>query len=225
MHVLKSYIILTLLAVVALSACTNEAYDSGNTSLSYLKAEMVDMRVKNESVISIITDADESLQFQEGLKVSEKMARPDTTYRMMLYYNKVENQPIRIVSNTMAGLFNPMYYKVDNIATDPVTLTSAWLSPNGKYINIVLGLKTGTSDAVDARQKLYMACVLQEQMPSGNWHYVMRIGHDQGQVPEYYTVTSYTSLSTDDFFVGDQVDILVNTYNGEVTRTFVIGQW
>ena len=42
-------------------SCTVEPYESGDTSLSYIMAEMVDMHVVGRVVKSIVTDADEQL--------------------------------------------------------------------------------------------------------------------------------------------------------------------
>ena len=43
-------------------SCTVDPYESGDSSLSYLKAEMVDMRVMGKGVQSIVSDEDEQLR-------------------------------------------------------------------------------------------------------------------------------------------------------------------
>lgn len=65
-------------------SCTVEPYESGDSSLSYLKAEMVDMRVMGKGVQSILSDEDEQLRVSSEFQVPQKMERNDTIYRMML---------------------------------------------------------------------------------------------------------------------------------------------
>ena len=48
----------------------------------------------------------------------------------------------------------------------------------------------------------------------------LKLYHDQGGVPEYYTVQRYASIDTKDLGDADVVSITVNTYGGEVTKTF-----
>src|SRR3712207_8016413 len=43
--------------------------------------------------------------------------------------------------------------KGESVATDPVSFESAWVSPNGKYLNIAFGLKTGKVDDENAVQR------------------------------------------------------------------------
>jgi len=45
--------------------------------------------------------------------------------------------------------------------------------------------------------------------------------HDQGGVPEYYSVRKYLSIRTSSFTT-DAVTIKVNTYSGEVEKTIYL---
>ena len=83
-------------------SCTVEPYETGDTSLSYLMAEMVDMHVVGREIKSIVTDSDERLAVSSSYLLPENMEHRDTTYRMMLYYNKEGNKPIELKSQKRA---------------------------------------------------------------------------------------------------------------------------
>ena len=59
----------------------------------------------------------------------------------------------------------------------------------------------------------------------GRQHLHLRLFHNQNGVPEYYGYQAYLSipLKTNPYRLhsGDTVSVRINTYNGEVLKTFV----
>ena len=55
-------------------SCTVEPYETGDTSLSYLMAEMVDMHVVGREIKSIVTDSDERLAVSSSYLLPENGA-------------------------------------------------------------------------------------------------------------------------------------------------------
>lgn len=199
-------------------ACTQDAYEAGDSALSYLRADMVDMHVVGNEIKSIVTDEGESLKFS-SLHVSDKMARPDTLYRALLYYNKVEGKDIEVMSSSVASLLVP---KEDSRVkeTDPLTYTSGWMSANGRYVNLCLGLKVGKTDDGNTLQGLDLRLDEVKTDAEGHRLCYMTLLHDQNGMPEYYTETFYFSIPIEGFSSGDEFHIKMNTYGGEIVRTF-----
>ena len=74
-------------AFLLMVSCTVEPYETGDTSLSYLMAEMVDMHVVGREIKSIVTDSDERHAVSSSYFLPENMEHMDTMYSMMLFYN------------------------------------------------------------------------------------------------------------------------------------------
>lgn len=205
-----------------MASCTVEPYESGDSSLSYLKAEMVDMHVMGRTVKSILTDADEKLSVASSYSLPKNMEHADTTYRMMLYYNKEDNEPIELKSVRLAHVLRPSDKKsalTHNV--DPVKLSSAWKAQNGNYINLSLGLMVGNADSDEAGHKVGFVADSVKTMPDGCKTYYLTFHHDQGGIPEYYTQTVYLSIPIKECKEGDRISIRLNTYSGWIEKTFV----
>ena len=203
-------------------SCTVDPYETGDTSLSYLKAEMVDMHVVGREVRSIVTDADERLSVSSSFLLPEKIEHRDTTYRVMLYYNKVGNKPIELKSMRQAYVVRPS----DRLSSltlkdDPVKLISAWKAQNGNYLNLSLGFMTGNMDDDGAVHKLGLVVDAVETMGDGSRTYYLIFHHDQDSIPEYYTQTVYLSIPLKDYAIGDRICIKMNTYSGCIEKSFV----
>ena len=212
------------LLLAVLVACSNDAYDSGDTSLSYLHAEMAMVHVEGRSVKSVITDAGDRLMLADDASVSSYLEKNDTTYRMMLYYNKVSDEsPVRLVSMQTVPLLNPIDRdSIETVMTDPVTLVSAWQSANGSYLNLLLGLKTGNADDASLKQRLGLVCDSVIISNEGTARRYYTLYHNQNSIPEYYTQNVYVSVPADSFMQGDSIYVNVNSYDGMLTRVFCI---
>ena len=197
-------------------------YETGDTSLSYLKAEMVDMHVVGREVRSIVTDADERLSVSSSFLLPEKIEHRDTTYRVMLYYNKVGNKPIELKSMRQAYVVRPSDRQSSlTLKDDPVKLISAWKAQNGNYLNLSLGFMTGNMDDDGAVHKLGLVVDAVETMGDGSRTYYLIFHHDQDSIPEYYTQTVYLSIPLKDYAIGDRICIKMNTYSGCIEKSFV----
>ena len=203
-------------------SCTVDPYETGDTSLSYLKAEMVDMHVVGREVRSIVTDADERLSVSSSFLLPEKIEHRDTTYRVMLYYNKVGNKPIELKSMRQAYVVRPSDRQSSlTLKDDSVKLISAWKAQNGNYLNLSLGFMTGNMDDDGAVHKLGLVVDAVETMGDGSRTYYLIFHHDQDSIPEYYTQTVYLSIPLKDYAIGDRICIKMNTYSGCIEKSFV----
>ena len=202
-------------------SCTVEPYETGDTSLSYLMAEMVDMHVVGREIKSIVTDSDERLAVSSSYLLPEKMEHRDTTYRMMLYYNKEGNKPIELKSLKRAYVVKSSDKQSSlTLHDDPVKLISAWKAQNSSYINLSLGLMVGNADSDDAVHKVGIVADRVETMPNGSKTYYLTFHHDQGGIPEYYTQTVYISVPLKEYAEGDRICIRMNTYSGWIEKIF-----
>lgn len=217
----KLFLTCLLALVLGLGACTVDTYKSGDNAMSYMTAEMVDMKVKDRDVISIVNDSNIALPFKKGLSVSQQLARPDTIYRLLMYYNRVGNQPITIYGNDMVSVVKPVQPDAAKTTkTDPVVLKSAWMSYNGKYLNMSLGLIGGVSDG-----KTHLIDITNDgcqKDAEGNDCYRFSLRHDQNGIPQYYTSDCFLSLPLADYTPGTHITLAITTSEGTKEKEFVI---
>lgn len=226
-HCLK-YILLPL--VFALFACENEVYDTGDGPLSDMRADFVEAQTDADArMASVETDDGERLYLTGAVTVGW-MERPDTVYRALLYYNKVKAdggtycaEPLGITQVlvppvTAVGDMN------DDLKADPLDFVSSWKSANGKYLNLELGVKTGTVDGSYGTQTLGLVCLGVDERADGTRLVRLALYHDQAGVPQYYTATVYLSIAVSRLPIepteGDEVSVDIETYGGTLTRTF-----
>ena len=214
--------LLLIVAFLLMVSCTVDPYETGDTPLSYLKAEMVDMHVVGREVRSIVTDADEQLTVSSSYQLPESIEHSDTTYRMMLYYNKEGNKPIELKSIRQAHVVRPSDRQSSlTLQDDPVKLISAWKAQNGNYLNLSLGLMVGNAENDAAIHKLGLVVNAVEKMSDGSRTFYLTFYHDQDSIPEYYTQTVYLSIPLKDYATGDKICIKMNTYSGWIEKSFV----
>ena len=91
-HSFREHIKQSLAAIafsIALTACTSEAYDSGDGTNSYLTADLVLLRTApDKSVRSVQLDDGTELQLSNPF-AKDWIERPDTVYRALLYYDQM----------------------------------------------------------------------------------------------------------------------------------------
>lgn len=222
------YIFLTF--VLFLMACENDAYRIGEGALSNMRADFVEAQTDADAnAVSIETDDGEQMYFSQAVRVSW-MERPDTVYRALLYYNKVEadDGTYRAEPLAMSQVLVPQIVPFENLEgglkADPVDFVSSWTSRNGKYLNLELGVKTGSVDGSYGTQTLGVICLGVDERTDGTRLVRLSLYHDQAGVPEYYTTDAYVSIDVSRLPVepsaGDDVSIDIGTYDGTVTRTF-----
>uniref|UniRef100_A0AB33JBC3 NigD-like C-terminal domain-containing protein n=1 Tax=Prevotella sp. GTC17260 TaxID=3236796 RepID=A0AB33JBC3_9BACT len=211
------------LLIPLLIACEHNSYDTGDGRYSYLQADIVDAHTAVKGLIDYChTDKGDSLQLSPHA-IAPWATTPDSTYRALLYYGKVTDH---ITEATQIARVPVLSYvptaRIDTVFTDPVKLESAWMSANRRYINLQLGLKTGRQDGVDNKQVLSVMHDSTSTDDTGVSTIHLRLYHRQNAVPEYYTVRQYISIPLDNIKKTTQIRLTVNTYNGIVTRSFLI---
>lgn len=211
-------------------ACENEAYRTGEGSLSNMRADFVEAQTDADAnVVSVETDDGERMFLAPAVKTS-LMERPDTVYRALLYYNKVESddgsflaEPLGL-SQVLVPQVVPLENLEDGLKADPVDFVSSWTSRNGKYLNIEVGVKTGAVDGSYGTQTLGLVLLGVDGQADGTRHVRLSLYHDQAGVPQYYTAGAYVSIAVSRLPIepsaGDVVSIDIETYGGTITRTF-----
>lgn len=209
------------LAAAVLASCEHDGYESGDGSLSYLTAELAVLHTaSNRSATSADLDNGTTLSISNPFTTSW-MTKADTIYRALLYYDVATDGSKKVKARSVSAVpvLRPMEQsKVNDMHTDPVGVESVWAAKSG-YINMSLLLKAGKTDGEDAVQTLGLVDCGTTVGNDGKRTRYLKLYHDQGGVPEYYTVQRYVSIDTNDLGDVDVVSITVNTYSGEVTKT------
>jgi hypothetical protein len=218
--------LLPLTAYLIIS-CTQDGYEKGDGNYSYLRGDFVEAMVgTDKTIISLTTDEGETLPLTQPYS-AKWITRPDTVYRCMLYYNKVREvngqyaaEPISI-GDVPCPKVVPLAELESVMKTDPVKFESAWMSKTGKYLNLSLVLMTGTQDGGEATQRLMIVQDTILTNPDATRTCFLRLFHDQGGVPEYYSTHVYASIGTP-LISADSVRISINTYKGIIEKAFLL---
>lgn len=222
-----------LLPITFLTACTSESYETGDGKYSYLRADFGEIHTaKPQQVDYAVNDEGRRISFETAptVKWAEK---GDTLYRALLYYNDLPDKAARSIS------LQPVYVLAPKAAADvkdprhdPVTFESAWLSTCQRtdlnvavdslsreaathYLNIAFLVKTGQPDDEKARQTIGM---MSQETDDGSLR--LTLLHDQGAIPQYYSTRIYTSIPLTDSQLQRGISLCINTYDGELIRTF-----
>lgn len=105
--------------------------------------------------------------------------------------------------------------ELDDLTADPLTIESAWLSANKRYLNLRLQVKTGESDGNTRLQTLGLLL-----LDSTDSEVTLQLLHGQNEVPQYYSATVFCSIPTAQYAAGTTIRLRVNTYQGPIERTF-----
>ena len=208
-------------------SCTQDAYDKGEGKYSLMRADFVEANSNAQKEIDrITTDDGDILSASKPFKV-KFVNTPDSVYRCVLYYNKVKDEKSQDVFEPIS-IGQVACPKIVTLAeldkemkTDPVKFESAWMSKSGKYINMSLYLMTGTSDDEEAKHTLRIVQDTIVTNPDATRTSFLRLYHDQGGVPEYYSTQVYLSIITPEI-PADSVRIQIPTYKGTVEKAFQI---
>lgn len=208
-------------SLLIVSACEHDFYETGDSGLSYLHTDFVEARTNTASAfVEATTDDGIRLTLNPAFK-TQWATEADTTYRALLYYNKVHEgvaEPIAITPVAVLPL--RLALNIPFVHTDPVGFESAWMSRNGGYLNLGLTLKTGKGDDKEATQSLGIVCDSVKQLPSGSRMFYLRLRHHQDGVPEYYSARVFASIPLEGFRQQDSITLDINTYKGKVRKHF-----
>ncbi len=215
----RSPILLCLLLIMA--ACTADQYETGDGRYSYLSADFVRAHTSMAGAIDYaVTDDGDSLVLHPEGKASWA-AKTDSVYRALLYYNKVKGgaEPVAIIR---VPVIVPMSTsRPDTLRTDPMTLESAWMSKDGRYLNVGYAVKAGRSDQADMQYQMLGVRLDSTVVDNaGDKKCALIMYHDQHGVPEYYSVRGYASISLEQVQRPCTLELTVNTYSGIVRRVF-----
>ena len=209
------------------SSCTQDGYDKGEGQYSYLRGDFVEAYIgADKNMVSLMTDEGETLPLSQPY-TAKWITRSDTVYRCMLYYNKVRDSKGQTVAEPISvgevpcPVITPLSELEVEMKTDPVKFESAWMSKTGKYINLSFALKTGTTEDEEAIHSLRVVQDTIMTNPDGSRTSYLRLFHDQGGVPDYYSTQVYASIITSEISA-DSVRIAINTYKGIVEKSFLL---
>ena len=212
-------------AAVALAACTTDSYDKGEGANSRLRADFAELTVNaDKRAVAFVTDDGDSYTLARPV-TAKWMETADTTYRTIIYYNKVDNGQTADVEaiGLMTTLRPADPHDYSNQPTDPLDVESAWLTPNGKYINLGLLVKSGRDDeGTEGSHKLGLLCDETQHNSDQTTTACYRLLHDQNQTPEYYTNRQYVSILLPTAQRPDTVRLTINTYGGTEVRSFAL---
>ena len=199
-----------------LISCTQDAYEKGEGEYSLVRGDFAEAVVNSsKQVTKIVTDDGDEL-FLTSPYTAKWVAKADTTYRCMLYYNKVEGKAdVVSMGQVPCATLYPLSQFDKEFKTDPVKFESTWMSKTGRYLNLSLQVKTGTADDTAAVQSLAVVSDTLITHPDGKQIRSLILHHDQGNVPQYYSTQVYFSIPTDRIDA-DSVRISINSYDGEV---------
>ena len=222
---LRPFSVICVICVIC--GCTQDAYDKGEGKYSLMRADFVEAHANAQKEIDWITTDDGDVISASKPFSAKLVTNPDSLYRCFLYYNKVSDEKGQLVFEPISigqvacPKIIPFAELGTEMKTDPVKFESAWMSKSGKYINMSLYLMTGTTDDEKAKQTLRIVQDTIITNPDATRTSYLRLFHNQGGVPEYYSTQVYLSIITSTI-PADSVQINIQTYKGMVEKAFVI---
>ena len=208
-------------AILLLVACQTDSYDKGEGQYSLMQGDFADLIVNGQKQgVSFHTDEGDSYQLTTPL-TAKWIATADTTYRSIIYYNKVaDHQAEPLAVGTVVTLTPIEHWRFKEQPQDPLGFESAWLAKNGKYLNIGLLMKTGRIDDEELPHNIGLAqdTVIVNADNTKTAYY--RLLHSQNGIPQYYTNRRYVSILLPKA-LPDTIHFQLETYEGTVKKTFI----
>ncbi len=204
-------------------SCTQDNYEKGEGEYSQMTADFVEAGVGNDKRINyVVTDEGDSLIAYPRF-TTKSIETADTVYRAILYYNRVKNDKGQDAADAIGLSLVPtlipstLHLPPSTLKTDPVKFESIWLARNKRYVNVSIILKTGQPDTEDARQTITLVADSVQTYTDGRRTLCCKLGHDQGGVPEYYSLQRYFSIPVSRIDA-DTLRLSINTYEGQVVK-------
>ena len=219
---MKNRHIILLLTLLFAVACTTRDYETGDGKLSYLRA---DFGVAHSDAVGSLdyvdTDEGQRVFFPTAIK-ADWVVTADSLYRVLAYYDATETATTDKVHRLiqLATLTPKPAKDVKEQFTDPVKVESAWMSANGKYLNLGLRIMTGATDDDALRQTVGVMLDEETERDDHTHQYRWTFFHNQNGVPEYYSTLVYLSIATANLQAGDGITLRINTYDGWEEKTF-----
>ncbi|MBR5654668.1 MAG: hypothetical protein IKX22_11390 [Prevotella sp.] len=221
---MKKISLLFFCALLLAAACTTRDYETGDGKLSFLRA---DFGVAHSDAVGSLdyVDTDEGQRVFFPMAIQADWAvTADSLYRVLTYYDATETATTSKVHRLiqLVTVKPKPAEEVKEQFTDPVKVESAWMSPNGKYLNLGLRLMTGSTDDEELHQTVGVLLDEETERDDHTHQYRWTFFHNQNGVPEYYSTLVYISIATADLQAGDGITLRINTYDGWEERTFEI---
>lgn len=210
------------LVLAALSACETDSYEKGQGRYSLMQTDMGEVMVNSEKqAVSFTTDDGDSYTLTFPA-TAQWMQTADTTYRAIIYYNKVENEKAESMGLSLVPTMIPKeHWRHKEQIQDPVGLESVWLAKSKKYINLGLLLKSGFVDDTMGRHLISVAqdTILVNANQTSTVYY--RFLHSQDNSPEYFSNRHYVSILLPQERP-DTACVSIVTYTGTIERRFAL---
>ena len=215
--------IVYLFTLVLLFACETDSYETGQGKYSLMQADLCELSVNDlQQATSFSTDDGSTYTLRTPYQ-AEWIATADTTYRTMIYYNKVTETSADIMGITIIPTLQPIeHWRFKKQPQDPLGFESAWLAKSGKYLNIGLLMKTAYVNDQEEPHTIGLAQDTILSYPDGQRTAYYRLLHSQNGIPEYYTNRRFISILLPTKKQLDTICFCMNTYDGLLEKTFVV---
>ena len=218
-RLLSPFLIIILSSFLFLS-CETDSYEKGQGQYSLMLADMGEVTIDGEKqAVAFTTDDGDSYTLTTPV-TAQWIQTADTTYRAVIYYNKVEEGQAESIGFSTVPTMKPVeHWRFKELTQDPVGFESAWLAKNKKYINLGLLFKSGYVDDAMGLHKISIAqdTVLVNANQTRTAYY--RFLHGQNETPEYFTNRHYVSILLPQD-LPDTACVSIVTYSGIVERRF-----
>ena len=213
----------SLLSLYALLSCQTDSYDKGQGRYSLMQADLCELSVNGEKQgVSFVTDEGDAYELTRPVS-AKWLQTPDTTYRTLLYYNKVaDGQAEPMACGTVVTLHPVEHWRFKELPQDPIGFESAWLSRTGKYLNVGLLMKTGYVGEAELPHNIGLAQDTVYAHDDGGRTACYRLLHSQNGIPQYYTNRRYVSILLPTAQRPDTVRLTIETFDGATVRTIAL---
>ena len=219
---MKNYIIPFCLLTFLLFSCETDSYEKGQGKYSLMMADMGEVTVNSDKQVTAFTTDDGDSYTLTSPAIVQWVQTADTTYRAIIYYNKVENGQAEYMGLASVPTMPPVeHWRIKEHPQDPVGFESAWLAKNKKYINLGLLFKSGY---VDDTMMPHLVSVAQDTVlvnadQTRTVYY--RFLHGQNDTPQYFTNRHYLSILLPEERP-DTACLTIVTYTGTIERRFAL---
>ena len=210
---------MTIAAMMVLASCESDNYDKGTGENSLTTANLMVAYADGDKMIrSIVTDDGDSLVLATPV-TAKWVTTADSAYRSVAYYDVTAPGKAEIVSIGKVPTLIPV--EADSVKSpkhDPVGFESMWKAKNGRYLNISIWLKVGSTSVEDAHHTIGITHDSTTTAHDGRTTAHLRLLHDQGDVPEKYSSQYFLSIPRS-WVTTDSVSCTFDTWTGSVVKT------
>jgi hypothetical protein len=209
-----------MLSVLLFLSCESDNYEKGEGRYSLMQTDLTELSVDlKKQATAFTTDDGDTYQLVKTFN-TKWMETADTTYRTLIYYNKVSDTSAEAISVGLVTTLKPYeHWRLKKQPQDPVGFESAWMAKSGKYLNLGLLIKTGRVDDEEQPHSIGLAQDTVYVYPNGQRTACYRFLHSHNGVPEYYTNRYYMSILLPEQRP-DTIRLTLVTYDGVIEKVF-----